>query len=254
MVVLMVSWLPEGVTLEAVGWCILAGALFGLGAQLLMRVLFSHEVSRTIPVTETSPIFAALIAVAFLGESLTAIQWTAVVATVAGAAMLSVRPDAVYSKSLLDNSFYILMLGAFIMATANVTIKVALNDLPILFTHGLRMLALGIVFLAFNVRAEPWHDVRSLIARRSPALLIVSINELVIANAGLLMMLWALSMGPVSLVTALIGTRAFFVVLYSTALAIVWRGAMGEKITAGTVVVKVGSTALIVAGVAAIVI
>jgi hypothetical protein len=111
------------------------------------------------------------------------------------------------------------------------------------------MLSLGIVFLAFNLRATPWRDVRSLVTRRSPALLLVSVNELAIANAGLLLMLWALSMGPVSLVVALLGTRAFFVVVYSTALAMVWKGALGEKITTGTLAVKVGSTALIVVGV-----
>lgn len=239
-VVIIVSGLPDGANWSAIGWSLLSGALFGLGAQLHMRVLFSQEVSRTTPVTETSPIFASLIAVAFLGESLTAIQWSAIVATVAGAALLSLRTDAGYGKLFLNNSFYILMVGAFIMATANVTGKVALNDLPILFTHGLRMLALGGVFLAFNMRATPWHDVRSLVARRSPVLLLVSINELVIANAGLLMMLWALSLGPVSLVTALMGTRAFFVVVYSTVVALIWKGALGERITPGTVALKVG--------------
>ena len=247
--VTIVTWLPEEATWEGTGWSFLSGALFGLSAQLHMRVLFSREVSRTIPVTEASPVFVALIAVAFLGESLAAIQWAAIVATVTGAAMLSLGTDGGYRRIFLQDSFYILMLGAFIMATANVTSKVALNDHPVLFTHGLRMLSLGIVFLAFNLRATPWRDVRSLVTRRSPALLLVSVNELAIANAGLLLMLWALSMGPVSLVAALIGTRAFFVVVYSTALAMVWKGALGEKITTGTLAVKVGSTALIVVGV-----
>ena len=140
------------------------------------------------------------------------------------------------------------------MAISNVTSKIALDDLPILFTHGLRMLALGIVFLAFNLRTAPWEDVRSLLTKRSTALLIVSLNELVIANIGLLLSLWALSLGPVSLVTALLGTRALFIVAYSTLIALVWRGALGEKVTPATIAVKLGSTALIVSGVAIIVI
>ena len=253
-VFIIVTWLPDTATWDSVGWSLLSGALFGLGAQLHMRVLFSQEVSRTIPVTETSPIFVALIAVAFLGESLTAIQWAAVVATATGAVLLSLRTSTGYHQVFLHGSFYLLMLGAFIAATAHVTSKIALDELPVLFTHGLRMLALGTVFLIFNVRTTPWRDVSGLITRRSPVLLLVSLNELVIANIGLLLVLWALSMGPVSLVMALIGTRSAFVVLYSTVIAIVWRGALGEKTTIGAVAVKVCSTALIVAGVTGIVI
>ena len=253
-VFIIFTWLPDTATWDSVGWGLLSGALFGLGAQFHMRVLFSQEVSRTIPVTETSPIFVALIAVAFLGESLTAVQWAAVVATVTGAVLLSLRTDAGYRQVILHNSFYLLMLGALIAATAHVTSKVALNDLPVFFTHGLRMLALGTVFLIFNVRTTPWRDVVGLITLRSPVLLLVSVNELIIANIGLLMVLWALSTGPVSLVMALIGIRSVFVVLYSTVLAIVWRGALGEKTTVGAIAVKVSSTALIVAGVAGIVI
>ena len=239
---------------DGVIWSLISGALFGLGGQLHIRILFSREVSRTIPITETSPIFASLIAVTFLGEFLTVIQWTAIVTTVIGAALLSLRTDSEYSKIFLDSSFYLLMLGAFIMAISNVTSKIALDDLPILFTHGLRMLALGIVFLAFNLRTAPWEDVRSLLTKRSPALLIVSLNEIVIANVGLVLTLWALSLGSVSLVTALLGTRAFFVVAYSTLVAVVWRGALGENITPSTIAVKIVSTVLIVSGVAVIVI
>ena len=252
-VIIIVTGVPDSATWDGVGWSLLSGVLFGLGAQLHIRVLFSQEVSRTIPVTETSPIFTSLIAVTILSESLTPVQWAAVIATVTGAALLSLRTNAGYGKVFLHNSFYILMLGAFIMACGNVTIKVALDDLPILFTHGLRMLGLGIVFLIFNMRSTPWKDVRSLVTRRSPVLLLMVVNETIIANAGLLMMLWALSLGPVSLVTALISTRAFFVVVYSTVLAIVWKGALGERVTPGTVAVKMGATTLIVSGVAAIV-
>ena len=57
---------------------------------------------------------------------------------------------------------------------------------------------------------------------------------------------------PAALVTALTSARAFFLVVYSTALALVWRGALGEVTTRGVVAIKLASTALIVAGVAAI--
>ena len=77
-------------------------------------------------------------------------------------------------------------------------------------------------------------------------------NEFITANVGILLMLWALSLGPASLVTALFGTRALFVVLYSTGLAMIWRGSLGEQTSRGNIVVKMVSAALIVVGIAMI--
>ena len=64
-------------------------------------------------------------------------------------------------------------------------------------------------------------------------------------------MLWALQLGPASLVTAVTATRAFFVVLYSTILAMIFKGFLGEITTPQTVVMKVAATSMIVLGVAA---
>jgi len=54
------------------------------------------------------------------------------------------------------------------------------------------------------------------------------------------------------LVTALVATRAIFVVIFSTTIALIWRGALGEITTPRAVAVKVGSAGLIVAGVTGI--
>ena len=94
------------------------------------------------------------------------------------------------------------------------------------------------MFLAFNVRPAPLNEVRRFVSSRSPALLFVAANELFIANVNLLLLLWALSLGPVALVTAVVGARALLVVFYSTALALVWKGALGEETTRGAIAMK----------------
>ena len=250
--VLAVVRTPPEATAQAVGWAIGSGVLFGLGGQILIRTLFTQEVSRTIPVYQTFPVFAALIAVVFLDEVVTPSQWAAIGATVAGAVALSVRTDAGYRTLFLHRAFVALMLGSLLTGAAHVTGKLAVDELPVLYTHGLRMLSLGLVFLAFNLRAAPLREVVGFVRGRSPALLFVGVNELFTANVSLLLTLWALSLGPVSLVSALVGTRALYVVLYSTGLALVWKGALGEETSPRALAVKVGSTALIVAGVAGI--
>ena len=250
--VLGVVGTPPEAGAQAVGWAIGSGVLFGLGGQILIRTLFTQEVSRTIPVYQTFPVFAALIAVVFLDEVVTPWQWVGIGATVAGAVALSVRTDAGYRTLFLHRAFFALMVGSLLTGAAHVTGKVAVDELPVLYTHGLRMLSLGVLFLAFNLRAAPLREVVGFVRGRSPALLFVGANELVIANVGLLLMLWALSLGPVSLVSALVGTRALYVVIYSTGLALVWKGALGEETSRRAVAVKVGSTLVIVAGIAGI--
>jgi len=152
----------------------------------------------------------------------------------------------------LDRYFSMLILGAIMFAVANIVGKAALDELPVLYVHGLRSIALGSIFLVVSVRPEPIANVRAFVRDRSPALVFVATNELIIANASLVMLLWALSLGPAALVLAVAGTRAMFVVLFSTVLALVWKGALGEETTAKAIAIKVGSTSLIMAGIVGI--
>ena len=253
LVITVTVQVPDDAAWEAVGWTLFSGLLFGLGGLLLMRVLYSQEVSRTIPVTQISPIFAAFIALAFLGETISTLQWAGILATVVGAMLLSLRIERVSSTIFLHRSFYLLVLSALIQAIATVIIKVGVDDLPVLLTHGLRMLGLGLVLLAFNFRPRPVRDIQGFVLKRSPALLVVALNELVIANGGFLLFLWALSEGPVSLVLALHSTRALFLVLYSTVLSLVWRGFLGEDTVPAVIALKIGATGLIVVGIVGIV-
>ena len=251
-VVLAFVRIPDSSTLESTATALLSGLLFGVAGNLMMRVLYSQEVSRTVPVTQTAPIFAALIGVAFLGESVTMLQWLAIVATVVGAVTISLRFGTNYRGVLLHRSFFVLLLSALIMAAANVIGKVALDDLPVLYTHALRSLGLGGVFLAVNVPREPIRNIAEFLRGRSPALVFVALNEMIVANTALILLLWALSLGPVSLVIALMASRSMFVVIYSSVLAFIWKGALGEQTTRVAVAVKIGSTALIIGGVAGI--
>lgn len=251
-VVLAAVPLPDTVSLWFSATALVSGIIFGISGSLMLKVLFQQEVSRTVPVMQIAPIFAAAFALIFLDETITAMQWLAILSTVAGAVMLSVRFDNGFGGIPLNRNFFILVLAAAIFAMGNIVGKVALEHLPVMYTHGMRSLGLGAVFLLFHLRREPLQHVKEMLKERSPGLLVVGANELVIANSSLILLLWALSIGPVSLVTALVATRAMFIVIFSTLLALIWRGALGEVITVRAIAVKTGSTALIVAGVAGI--
>jgi drug/metabolite transporter (DMT)-like permease len=251
-VIIAVAGIPDEATLETTAYAAISGVLFGFGGILGQRILFTQEVSRTVPIQQSAPIFVALMAMFLLNESISLMQWIGIVATVSGCALLSIRFNSTEGSIMLHKSFYVLMLSALLIGGANVVGKIALEELPVVYTHGVRMFTLGIIFLTFSVRPLPWADVKSYFLRRSPVLLLVGINEFVTANVAMFLFLWALSEGPVSLVTAVWSTRALFIVLYGIGLATIWRGALGEQISPSTVVAKVLSASLIVAGVAAI--
>ena len=242
----------EGLTVTSAGWALAAGLFGGLGGVVFFRVVARREVSRAVPVTQTFPIFVAPMAVLFLGESLRVFDWFAILITVSGAVMISIRQDAGGKRFVIDRSFYELLLASMLMAGMNLAAKQALETLPVVLVHGIRSLALTPMLLAFSVRSESLADLRRMVAERSPALAIFGVNEFLIANTGMLLNLWATSLGPVSLVTALSASTSLFLLVYSVLLSLRFRGMLGEQVGGQAVMVKAVATTLIVLGVAVI--
>jgi uncharacterized membrane protein len=251
-VILGAVQVPATATITLIFWALFSGFLWGVSAQFLMYVLYTEEVSRTVPVFQSFPIFTAIFAFFFLGENLGIYEWLAILAVVAGATIISVKVDFKNRKAFLNKSLAILMIGSAIQGSAHIFGKIAVDELPVLFTHALRSLGLGSVFLFFNLRRDPWNDLRGLVARRSPALLVSGTNEFIIATVSLLLSLWALSLGPAALVTALTSTRSFFLVIYSLIIGLIWKGALGEITTASSIATKLFATSIIVVGIAII--
>ena len=248
--VLVLPWTDAD--MAAVGWALLSGVLWGAGSLFVFYVLFDREASRTIPIFQTFPAFVAPMAVIFLGEELALYQWVAILAVVSGAVMNSLRRDYGYSGLVLDRVFYVLIGASIVAAAANIAGKLAVDNLEVLQAHGLRVLGMAGLMLLVSLRPAPMREVWGFARRKSPALGIFGLNEFVVANTGMLINLWAISLGPVSLVTAVTATTTLFLLAYGFALALLFKGALGEQISAGSVAVKIVSTVMIVAGVAAI--
>ena len=242
----------DGLTLGATAWGLAAGLFGGLSAVIFFRVMARREVSRIIPVVQTFPIFVAPAAVLFLGESLRPQDWAAIVVTVAGAVLMSVRQDARGRGFAIDSSFYQLLGASLLMAGMNLAAKQALDTLPVLLVHAFRSLGVAVVLLAFTAQAEPVIELREMIRDRSPALAVFGVNEFIVVNTGMVLNLWATSLGPVSLVTALSASTSLFLLLYSTLLGLRFRGMLGEQVNPRAVTVKAMATILIVAGIAMI--
>ncbi len=71
----------------------------------------------------------------------------------------------------------------------------------------------------------------------------------VIALVGIVLSFWAMEQGPVSLVSAILGTRPGFVFVFAVALTYIFPSILKERLTRGAAITKIISIALIIAGV-----
>ena len=82
--ILVLHPLPEALPLRPVLAMAAVGLLTVAISILICSAVRREEVTRAAPILDSSPIFIAIMAVAFLGETLSAIQWTAICLVVAG--------------------------------------------------------------------------------------------------------------------------------------------------------------------------
>ena len=241
--------LPAGTSPAVVGWALASGFVWGLGIMAMFFAFKTEEVSRAVPVYHTYPIFVALLAIPVLGERLSTLQWLAVLATVAGAGLASLRRvgDGGLRRLTLGPAFWLLTLGSALTAVALTITKVTLNDLPFLQALALRNVGLGAAFLYFLRPAPVRHVLQGLHHPTTRWTMVAA--ESVLAPVASLLTVWAISLGPVSLVSAVTGVRPLFVFLYSTLLSAPWWRVMDEPLEGRTLAVKLAAALLVVGGI-----
>ena len=203
------------------------------------------------PMQSLSPVFAALIAVSFLGERLSAGQWLAILAVTAGAMMVSLRPVRGRIRPARGRAFFILLASSVVIAVAFVVSKEATDRMNVWAIQGFGALAMGAGVLAITWRPAMNRDLRR--ALRTPrAVAAILVGEGLLAPVAALMFVVALSLGPVSLVSAVTATRPLAVLAVGTLLSTPVWNVLDEPLDRGTLGLKAASTVLIVGGVAAL--
>ena len=207
------------------------------------------EVSRVIPIAHTYPVFVAIMASIFLGESLSAVQWVAIFITVAGAGLVTTSRGQQASDTNKTFVYLLVLLGSVLNAIANVTYKYALDGIEFWDLFAMRAVCLGVVLLAVGYQAGIVSQVRRL-ASNMACVRVFVIAEIVVAPAAIVAMLGALYLGPVSLASTLISVRPLFVLAITGILSMPMLRFLDEPFTRETLPLKLLSTAMVVVGVA----
>ena len=230
-------------------WAIASGLLWAGGITLFFHGLRLEEVSRATPIQMTAPIFTALLAVTFLGESLSALQWTAIIVVVLGGATVTLRPELGWFPIAHRRALVILLGASLVMGVAFVVSKEATNQMNVWAIQAFRAASMGAGVLALQARGPALREARrTLRDRRAVGMLVLT--EGIMAPIAAFMFVVALSLGPVSLVSAVSSSRPLIVLGMSALLSTGLWNVLGEPLDRRTLGIKLISTLLIVGGVA----
>jgi drug/metabolite transporter (DMT)-like permease len=226
---------------------VLSSVLRALGVLLILHILQTREVSRVIPVTHTHPVFVAILAVLFLGETLAYLEWIAFMAVVLGAILISIQRGAHGSGAGFPGSLILPLIASFLLATANVTSKYALEHVSYWNMLAFGSLLMAFIFLSVSLRPLPFRQLRTM---RRPVLavgLLVLTNALVLVS--MFLMFWAIQRGPVSLVSAIEGARPAFVFVYVLILSRISHVLLEQRMGRQTIAMRLVAIAMIVGGI-----
>jgi drug/metabolite transporter (DMT)-like permease len=203
---------------DGIGWWPLTVA-FGsaiiriAGATIMLYYMKKEEISRVVPIVYSYPIFVALIAMPLLGESLSYAQWLAIVIVVAGAVIISFRQSPFGSTHWLGKSFLALVGSSLLLAMADIASKYALTYVSFWNMFSVNAFCIVGVFSFVSFRPHIFRQLKNM-KHRNRTLGLQMFNE-TLTPIAITTSYWALSKGPVSLVSTLVSTRPIFVVIYA---------------------------------------
>jgi uncharacterized membrane protein len=219
---------------------------------LLQSYAISREadVSRIAPLLDSFPLLVLLIAVVFLGESLTPLKWIAVLMVIGGATLASWH-QALPGQPVRFNRSFLAIVGAMIaMSLMAVLFKVASADLSVMQMVATAWLfAAPMHFIAMRLTNAGVENVLAVFRSRS-AFGWVGLTQAAMVIA-LFSGLTAITLGPLSLSTAIMGTRPVMLVLWVLASGISFKRAASGGAGRGPMRSRMASASLVTAGVGA---
>ena len=239
--------LPEGIGIWPVLVAVVSGIFRTIAVTIILYNLQKEEVSRVIPVVYTYPIFVAIMAVLFMGETLGYLQWLAIIIVVAGAVMVSVRQSPSGSTIWLGKPLLLLFGSSLLLAMADVTSKYALAYISFWNMFSLTAFCISGIFLLVSMRPRILSQLSSM-ERRNSAIALLAFNE-TLAPVGIVLLFWALDRGLVSLVSTIASSRPVFVVIFALILSRILPGFMEWQPGKGMLALRLVAIAMIFCGI-----
>lgn len=219
------------------------GAIFYM-AYFYFKAAALEEISRVVPLLFLSPMFTAVLAFVFLGESFTLPKYLGVAAVILGALLVSSRfPLRIQVRPHL----WLMLLSAVSTSVHYVLAKYLLTSTDYWSVFALTRLVMSVVAIPLFFRHS--RDLTHTLKKHSWKVAGVMALDQYIALSAILILFKAASGGPISLVMALSSVQPFFVLLFAVLLSLFWPQLIKEEIARSTVLQKLAAIALMFIGV-----
>ena len=227
-----------------------SGLLIGVSLLLMFMALRKQDASVVAAVYQTAPVFVAIIAVIFLKEYLTIFQWLAILLTVAGAVLISLKRTGIGFGSL--GVWFFVMIAASLFFGAGLTLtKVALNEMSFWNVFAYRGIGTAIPLMLLPITRNTVKE-SLLFIKNLKGLSIVVFSEAILAFAALWLATIAIDNSPVSLATAIMSTRPLFAVIFGAVLSLSYLKVLEEPLDRGSITQRSFAVVMIVVGVSGI--
>jgi drug/metabolite transporter (DMT)-like permease len=221
------------------------GLMWGAGAALMLWTLSREEVSRVAPIFQSYPLLVVIFAVVLLGESLTGLESLAAALAIGGAILAAAKLSAAGGIHF-GSAFAYLAVAMVVIALAQILLKTVTNDLSFWHASTLRSAGIAVVLIPMNLRPVIARDlVRFMTVPKSLFALVV---DAAVAVVSMILITFAISAGPVSLVHAVISTSPLIVFFGSTIVAWKTKLLLQETLTRSAIVQKLVATSMVVSG------
>ncbi len=232
-------------------YAIASSFIRSLGVGSFLYAMQKAEVSRIIPVVNTHPVLVTIMAVILLDEELIGLEWFAILITVAGAVLISIRRNENGFAINISRYTALPFLAAFCLAGANLTSKYALEGINSWNMYTIGSFIWGSVCVVSSASPNVLSELRNL-NRQASTMTILVINE-TLAPIAIVLLFWSIERGPVSLVSTIAVTQSAFVLVFAMIMGWVSSRALLErKMSWRTFVLRLCAIIMMIAGVAII--
>jgi drug/metabolite transporter (DMT)-like permease len=240
-----------GYPLEVWALALGSGAAFGLSLVLMFSILRRQDVSLVTAVFQTAPVFVAIIAVFALSEHLTGWHWVAILVTVAGAVLISLRRSGAGGRPVLGAWFFFMLVSSALYAGGLTLSKAALDDgMSVWNLYAVRSGSIAVVMLALSVRRHTLRELR-ILARNTNDIALFAFTEGGLATGAMYLATFAL-LGPVAVASTVMASRPMFVFLFGILLSLGLLKVLSEPLDRASLVQRGLAIGMIVAGVSTI--
>lgn len=213
------------------------------------RSLELEDASTVIPLAQAVPIFSFLLASFYLGEKLSGSQLFGFILILIGAIWMSVSKQGSFR---LRKVFWLMMSASFLFALSTVLFKGIVNETNVLQSIAIESLGLGVGTLSLMLIPGYGKKVKKYLRKMPTAGYGALATSEVFYVVFRFLLLYAYSLGSVTIVSVLSGIQPVFVLVYSIVLTIILPKYFSEDMRQGTLLKKAGAFGVMLIGLWAI--